>query len=229
MQKTLPREWLLSGHSRLREFAPDQIEKALATIRPYNSCMVIVSRNYPGDWDWKEKWYGTEYRHDKIPDDLMQECKKAFAVSPQDRLPTLHLPHKNQFIPNEPEVEKQEMDEQALNPRVIRSDSIARTQWKKDDIFWVPRANVIVSLKTPLFYASAENNVKARLFLDLVCDALEMYSYDAELAGLRYKVSLDSRGLFLDVSGYNDKLPVLLDQIVTIMRNLDIKKYRLRL
>ncbi|KAK2922637.1 Peptidase M16, middle/third domain [Fusarium oxysporum f. sp. vasinfectum] len=51
MQKTLPREWLLSGHSRLREFAPDQIEKALATIRPDNSCMVIVSRNYPGDWD----------------------------------------------------------------------------------------------------------------------------------------------------------------------------------
>ncbi|KAK2923313.1 hypothetical protein FoTM2_016835 [Fusarium oxysporum f. sp. vasinfectum] len=180
MQKTLPREWLLSGHSRLREFAPDQIEKALATIRPDNSCM-------------KEKWYGTEYRHDKIPDDLMQECKKAFAVSPQDRLPTLHLPHKNQFIPNEPEVEKQEMDEQALNPRVIHNDSIARTQWKKDDILWVPRANVIVSLKTPLFYASAENNVKARLFLDLVRDALEMYSYDAELAGLQYKVSLDSR------------------------------------
>ncbi|KAJ4125139.1 metalloprotease [Fusarium oxysporum] len=51
MQKTLPREWLLSGHSRLQEFAPDQIEKALATIRPDNSCMVIVSRNYPGDWD----------------------------------------------------------------------------------------------------------------------------------------------------------------------------------
>ncbi|KAG7420115.1 putative zinc protease [Fusarium oxysporum f. sp. rapae] len=213
MQKTLPREWLLSGHSRLREFAPDQIEKALATIRPDNSCMVIVS----------------QYRRDKIPDDLMQECKKAFAVSPQDRLPTLHLPHKNQFIPNEPEVEKQEMDEQALNPRVIRNDNIARTQWKKDDIFWVPRANVIVSLKTPLFYASAENNVKARLFLDLVRDALEMYSYDAELAGLQYKVSLDSRGLFLDVSGYNDKLPVLLDQIVTTMQDLDIKKYRLRL
>ncbi|KAL5611251.1 hypothetical protein FOBRF1_007368 [Fusarium oxysporum] len=199
MQKTLPREWLLSGHSRLREFAPDQIENALATIRLDNSCMVIVS----------------QYRHDKIPDDLMQECKKAFAVSPQDRLPTLHLPHKNQFIPNEPEVEKQEMDEQALNPR--------------DDILWVPRANVIVSLRTPLFYASAENNVKARLFLDLVRDALEMYSYDAELAGLRYKVGLDSRGLFLDVTGYNDKLPVLLDQIVTTMRDLDIKKYRLRL
>ncbi|KAJ9425219.1 insulysin [Fusarium oxysporum] len=204
MQKPLPREWLLSGHSRLREFAPDEIEKALATIRPDNFRMVIVSRNYPGDWDQKEKWYGTEYRHENIPEDLMEECKKAFAVSPKDRLPALHLPHKNQFIPNKLEVEKKE----------------------KDDTFWVPRANVIVSLKTPLIYASAENNVKARLFSDLVRDALEEYSYDAELAGLQYNVSLDSRGLFLDVSGYNDKLPVLLEQVVTTMRDLDIKEDR---
>jgi hypothetical protein len=92
----------------------------------------------------------------------MQEYKKDFAVSPQDRLPTLHLRHKNQFIPNELEVEKQEVDEQARNPRVLRNDTNARTRWKKDDTFWVPRANIIVSLKVPLFYVSAENNVKAR-------------------------------------------------------------------
>lgn len=188
--------------------------------------MVIVSRNHPGNWDQKEKWYGTEYRHEKIPDDLMEDIKKAAAVSPKERLSALHLPHKNQFIPNKLEVEKKEVDEPALNPRVLRNDNIARTWWKKDDTFWVPRANVIVSLKTPLIYASAENNVKARLFTDLVRDALEEYSYDAELAGLQYNVSLDSRGLFLDVSGYNDKLPVLLEQVVTTMRDLDIKEDR---
>ncbi|WZH44856.1 Metalloenzyme LuxS/M16 peptidase-like protein [Fusarium acuminatum] len=149
MQKPLPREWLLSGHSRLREFAPDQIEEALSTIRPDNFRMVIVSRNHPGNWDQKEKWYGTEYRHEKIPEDLMEDIKKAAAVSPKDRLSALHLPHKNQFIPNKLEVEKKE-----------------------------------------------------------------------------YNVSLDSRGLFLDVSGYNDKLPVLLEQVVTTMRDLDIKEDR---
>ncbi|KAF9761882.1 hypothetical protein IL306_003645 [Fusarium sp. DS 682] len=110
--------------------------------------------------------------------------------------------------------------------QVLRNDSIARAWWKKDDTFWVPRADVIVSLKTPLIYASAESNVKARLFSDLVRDALEEYSYDAELAGLQYNVSFDSRGLFLDVSGYNDKLPVLLEQVVTTMRDLHIKEDR---
>ncbi|KAM0362854.1 hypothetical protein ACHAPK_011456 [Fusarium culmorum] len=171
-QKT-PAKWLLSGHSRLQEFAPDQIEGALSTIRPENFRMVIVSRSHPGNWDQKEKWYGTEYRHEKIPDDLMNDIKKAAAVSPKERLSALHLPHKNQFIPNKLEVEKKEVDEPALNPRVLRNDNISRTWWKKDDTFWVPRANVIVSLKTPLIYASAENNIKARLFMYLVRDALE--------------------------------------------------------
>ncbi|EXM14919.1 insulysin [Fusarium oxysporum f. sp. vasinfectum 25433] len=229
MQEPLPREWLLSGHSRLREFAPDEIEKALATIRPDNFRMVIVSRNYPGNWDQKEKWYGTEYRHEKIPEDLMEECKKAFAVSPKDRLPALHLPHKNKFIPTKLEVERKEVDKPALNPRVIRNDCIARTWWKKDDTFWVPRANVVVSLKTPLIYASAENNVKARLFSDLVRDTLEEYSYDAKLTGLQYNVGLHSRGVFLEIGGYNDKLPVLLEQVVKTMRDLEIKEDRFKI
>ncbi|EWY79466.1 insulysin [Fusarium oxysporum NRRL 32931] len=226
MQKPLPREWLLSGQSRLREFAPDEIEKALATIRPDNFRMVIVSRNYPGNWDQKEKWYGTEYRHEKIPDDLMEECRKAFAVSPKDRLSALHLPHKNKFIPTKLEVKRKEVDKPALNPRVIRNDCIARTWWKKDDTFWVPRANVVVSLKTPLIYASAENNVKARLFSDLVRDTLEEYSYDAKLTGLQYNVGLHWPGVFLNIGGYNDKLLVLLEQVVTTMRDLDIKEDR---
>ncbi|SCO54130.1 related to insulysin precursor (metalloendopeptidase) [Fusarium fujikuroi] len=125
MQKSLLWEWLPSGHSRLREFALDEIEKALATIRSDNFRMSIASRNYPGNWDQKEK--------------------------------------------------KQR---------------------------------------------------QARLLSDLVRDALEEYSYDAELAGLQYNVSLDSCGLFLDVSGYNDKLPLLLEQVVTTMRDLNIKKDR---
>ncbi|KAF6513078.1 hypothetical protein HZS61_007366 [Fusarium oxysporum f. sp. conglutinans] len=226
MQKPLPREWLLSGHSRLREFAPDEIQKALATIHPDNFRMTIVSREYPGNRDQKEKWYGTEYRHEKIPDDLMKECKKAYAVSPKDRLSALHLPHKNPFIPEDLKVEKEEVSEPAPKPWILRNDSIARTWWKKDDTFWIPRANVFVSLKTPLIHASAANNVLARLFSDLVHDALEEYSYDADLAGLHYYVKLDARGLLLAVSGYNDKLPVLFEHIVTTMRDMDIKEGR---
>ncbi|POR34837.1 Putative zinc protease, partial [Tolypocladium paradoxum] len=226
MQKPLPREWLLSGQSRLRTFDAKLIENALSLVRPDNMRMVIVSRNFPGKWDKKEKWYGTEYRYEKVPGELMAQLKQAIGLSAAERLPELHLPHKNNFIPNKLEVEKKEVAEPALAPRVLRNDSDARTWWKKDDTFWVPRANVMVSLKNPFIFATAENSVKARLFTELVRDALEEYSYDAELAGLQYTVSLDSRGLFLEISGYNDKLPVLLEQVAVTMRDLDIKDER---
>ncbi|RBR05200.1 uncharacterized protein FIESC28_11410 [Fusarium coffeatum] len=221
MQKPLPREWLLSGHTRLREFAPDQIEQALSKIRPDNFRMVIVSRNHPGNWDQKEKWYGTEYRHEKIPNDLMEEIKKAAAVSPKERLPALYLPKKNEFIPNDLDLEvKKEVDEPALNPQVLRNDDIARTWWKKDNTFCVPLTYVGVSLRTRLIYTSAENTVRADLFIALVNDSLRERSQYARLAGFDYSLSRDERGLLLLVEGYSEKLPTLLEQVVTTMRDL---------
>lgn len=226
MQRPLPREWLLSGHSRLRKFDPVLIQKGIDCLRPDNFRMSIVSRDFPGNWDKTEKWYGTEYKYEKIPNDFMRQLKAAYSVSSKERISNLHLPHKNQFIPTKLEVEKKEVKEPAIAPRMIRNDELARTWYKKDDTFWVPKANLIVSFKSPLIYASAETSVKARLFTDLVRDALEEYSYDADLAGIQYSVSLDTRGITAEVSGYNDKLPVLLEQVLITMRDLEIKSDR---
>ncbi|KAF7540169.1 hypothetical protein G7054_g1587 [Neopestalotiopsis clavispora] len=226
MQKPLPREWLLSGQSRLRKFEPSLITKGLECLRPDNFSMSIVSQDFPGGWDQKEKWYGTEYKAEKIPTEFLTEISKAANSSASQRFSELHLPHKNQFIPTKLEVEKKEVEKPAVAPRLVRNDDSARTWFKKDDTFWVPKANLIISLRNPIVYASAENAVKAKLFTDLVRDALEEYSYDAELAGLQYNVTLDSRGLFVEVAGYNDKLSVLLEQVLITMRDLDIKDDR---
>ncbi|KAL1868234.1 hypothetical protein VTK73DRAFT_3761 [Phialemonium thermophilum] len=226
MQRPLPREWLLSGNSRLRKFDPEVIRQVIDCLRPDNFRMTIVSREVPGRWDQKEKWYGTEYTCAKIPQEFMAELKAAMELPSAERIPQLHLPHKNQFIPTKLEVERREVKEPAVAPKIIRDDDLARTWYKKDDTFWVPKANLIVSCKSPIIYASAENAVKARVFSDLVRDALEEYSYDAELAGLQYTVALDVRGLFVEVSGYNDKLPVLLEQVLVTMRDLEIRDDR---
>ena len=226
MQKPLPREWLLSGQSLLRTFDLKLIENALNLLQPENFRMSIVSQKFPGNWDKKEKWYGTEYRYEKIPDDLMAEIREAAALPKEKRIPELHLPHKNAFIPDQLEVEKKEVEKPATIPKLLRNDSKSKVWWKKDDTFWVPRANVTITLKSPSIFASAANSVKARLFTELIRDALEEYSYDAELAGLQYTVTIDSRGLLLDVSGYNDKLHVLLEQVARTMRDLKVKDER---
>ncbi|OAQ98847.1 hypothetical protein LLEC1_05979 [Akanthomyces lecanii] len=221
LRQSPPQEWIFQEQKGMADVDFKFREKTPATLR-----LNVVSRKFPGKWDKKEKWYGTEYTAGRIPDELMAELKKAASISPAERLPELHPPHKNQFIPNKLEVEKNEVAEVATSPRLLRNDQLARTWWKKDDTFWVPKANVTVSLKNPIINATAENSVKAQLFTELVRDALEEYSYDAVLAGLHYTVSSDSRGLFLDISGYNDKLPVLLEQVAVTMRDIEIKSDR---
>jgi insulysin len=226
MQLPLPREWLISGHSRLRKFDPEAIEAGLAYLRPDNFRMSIVSQTFPGDWDKKETWYGTEYKYEKIPQDFLSEIKKASSSTAADRLPQLHLPHKNQFIPTNLDVEKKEVKEPSRAPTLIRNDDMVRAWFKKDDTFWVPKANLFINCKNPLPNGSAENAIKSRVYAELVRDALEEYAYDAELAGLDYSVSSYSAGIDVQISGYNDKLPVLLEKVLLTMRDIEIKEDR---
>lgn len=131
MQTPLPREWLLSGHSRLRKFDEERISAGLNSLRADNFRMSISSQTFPGDWNSKEKWYGTEYKYEKIPEDFLEEIKKAASSKNGDRLPELHLPHPNQFIPTKLEVEKKEIQTPAISPKLIRNDESVRTWFKK--------------------------------------------------------------------------------------------------
>jgi insulysin len=55
---------------------------------------------------------------------------------------------------------------------------------------------------------------------------LEEYSYDAELTVLNYSIQSHSSGIEVAVSGYNDKLLVLLEKGLVTMRDLEVKPER---
>ena len=229
MQKPLPREWLLSGNTLIREFDASAIRKAISYLGTDNYRLTIVSQDFPGDWDHKEKWYGTEYRTEKIPADFEAAVRKAGESTTSDRPPDLHLPHVNEFIPTRLTVEKKEVLEPLKHPKLIRNEEGIRTWWKKDDRFWVPKGNVITTLRSPVAGFSPANVVKTKLYCELVKDALNEYSYDAEIAGLEYNLSHSIFGLDVDISGYNDKMPVLLEKVLLNMRDLEIKPDRFKI
>jgi len=229
MQKSLPREWLLSGSSLLRKFDSSTITKALSYLRTDNYRLTIVSQQSPGAWDKKEKWYGTEYSSERIDAEFEAAVKKAGEKTAEDRIPDLFLPHKNEFIPTKLTVEQKDATEPTKAPKLIRNDESVRTWWKKDDQFWVPKGNVFVTLRNPLAAATPATYVKAKMFCELVKDALVEYSYGAEIAGLYYELGASSVGLDIDVSGYNDKLIVLLEKVLVSMRDLKVEPDRFKI
>ena len=68
--------------------------------------------------------------------------------------------------------------------------------------------------------------VMGQLYKELVEDSLTEYSYDAELAGLQYNIAHYALGIDVEVSGYNDKMAVLLEKVLISMRDLEVKDDR---
>lgn len=225
MQKPLPRSMLLSGNTKLRKFDPKAIVNAMQFLREDNFRLMVVSQDYPGDWNEKEKWYGTDYKVEKLPENVISEIRQALS-SPSNRPAELQLPHRNEFIPTRLDVEKADVKEPAKAPRLLRDDEHVRLWWKKDDTFWVPKANVNILIRNPVAYDSPANHVKAALYANLVKDSLNEYAYDADISGLNYGIITNALGLELSVQGYNDKLNVLLEKVISTMRDFTFKQDR---
>lgn len=227
MQKPYDRKHMLSASAVIKKFDAEAISQAMTYLRPDNFKLRVIDQKFPGNWDQKEKWYGTEYRTEKIPTDFLAEIKGAFAGA--SRPEELHFPHKNEFIPSRLDVERKEVKEPLKEPKLVRNDDSARVWFKKDDKFWVPKAHVQVILRQHLSGLTARTAMLAAMFRSLVEDELVEYSYDADIAGLGYGLGDYKAGIHVTVSGYNDKLAVLLEKVLLQIRNLKVREDRFKI
>lgn len=221
----IPRKHLLSS-SLIHTFDQKNIERGLSYLRPDNFRFFYIDQQFTGGWDAKEEWYNTEYKLEKIPEDLMQDLWAASRASVTERPPQLHLPAVNEFIPHRLEVERKDIVVPALHPMMIRHDDNVRVWFKKDDQFWVPKANIRLFLRSPITSLTPLNVAMTRIYVDLIEDSLNTYAYDADIAGLGYSVSESTQGLVIELNGFNDKISVLLEKVLLAVRDLDVKEER---
>ncbi|CAO3593944.1 unnamed protein product [Absidia cylindrospora] len=225
MQHNYPPQYILSGPSLIRDFDPDLIEENLNCLGPDNFRIMLASQTPPKGVTFtkREKWYDTEYEVMDFNSSLIDTLKTLEAD------PELQLPEPNAFVPTNFETNKMDIAEPIKKPELIETNSRLRLWYKKDDTFWVPRANVWILFRNPLAYATPSNCVKTRLFTDILEDALNEYAYDAEVAGLCYNIENQLDGMLLAVGGYNDKLALLLETVIRKMCDIKIDKERFTL
>ncbi|KAI0780630.1 insulin-degrading enzyme [Trametes elegans] len=174
------------------------------------------------DLQWEqEPWYGTPYRVERLSEEFVRKANE-----PND-LKELFLPGPNEFIPTNLDVEKREVDKPAKRPFLIRETPLSSVWHKKDDQFWVPKAQVIMDIRSPVPNSSARAFVMTRLFADLVTDSLTEFAYDADLAGLSYNFGGHALGCYMTLNGYNDKLHVLAKDVLERVRTLKVSPERL--
>ncbi|KAF8996136.1 insulin-degrading enzyme [Cyathus striatus] len=172
--------------------------------------------------EWSEEpWYGTKYHVKKFDNAFVEAADRPNQIS------ELFLPGPNEFIPKNLDVEKREVGEPEKRPHLIRETPLSTLWHKKDDRFWAPKAHVIIDLRSPVCNASARASVLTRMYSDLVNDALTEYAYDASLAGLSYNFLPHTTGVYVAMSGYNDKMSVLAQHVLEKIKGLTVDSERL--
>ncbi|KAA8900675.1 hypothetical protein TRICI_006176 [Trichomonascus ciferrii] len=222
-RRELPRDRLLS-HSLYRKYSPELIKEFASHLTPENFRAFLIGQNLSG-LDQSEKWYGTEYNVKDLDPKIIEKLKNA------GNNPKLHLPPRNEFIPTNFDVAKKDIpvQDRLKHPHLIRWNDQMMVWHKKDDTFWIPKAEVHINLKTPITHSSPANIDKTTLLIALINDALIEFAYDAEMAGLKYDVSTIKTGLGISVGGFNHKLIVLLERILEKLKNYQVDTDRFKI
>ncbi|ORZ23200.1 Metalloenzyme, LuxS/M16 peptidase-like protein [Absidia repens] len=224
MQADYPPHMTISGSSLLRTFDPILIEEHLDRLNPSNFRLTLASQTFPHGIKCNkvERWYKTEYGVSPVSDAL--ESKLMHLPVKEE----LTLPLVNEFIPRKLHVEKQLVQQRQQKPTLIQDSPTLRLWHKQDDTFWIPKTIATVLFRNPLINATPRHTVISELYVSMLIDSLNEYAYYAEVAGLTYDLASQSNGLLLEISGYSDKLPLLMEKVVDRMKHPEFDAERFK-
>ena len=211
-----PPEDVLRGPYAFDEFNAEHIEDTLERLTPDN---VLVRVMAPGlSTDAVTAHFRTPYKLRAI---TAQEQAAWAAV----RAPAaLGLPQANPYIAEDLALLDENTGE-AL-PEVLERHP-GFTLWHAPDVgFARPLASFYVSVRSPLANRSPREAALTALLVSMVNEQLREPVYPAGLAGLDVSVYRHLRGFSFRVHGYNDKLAVLVDEVLEAIAAVEMKPRR---
>lgn len=199
-----PRNILLSS-----QYDPQKLREAAAALTPQTCSISILAdpllTKVPPNM--KEKWLGAEYAIRPIPKKWLARWNAA-QINPEI---ALALP--NPFIP----------DNLALapsgnsTPDLIASSSLGSAYYVRSPEFGVPESVYHIHIKSALITPNARSAVLSALYIDHITDILYPTLAQASSAGLKCAFDLDRSAIHLNVSGFSEKAPLLLQEVLKEM------------
>lgn len=219
----LPPSEALCGTVLQYEFDPEAISSLLSkltldTVRVQFQAKILAERctqkdtSYgspmellPIDPAWLESWAGALRATGTLEESKDIATKMG-----------LHLPPPNPFIPEDLSLKPAPADNPVV-PQLLSVESGVSIFHRQDDNFKQPKARVTFYIYSHYFHQDVSSYLKTALWSQCVEEALQDYAYDAQIAGMGYTLQLNDGCLKMVLSGFNDKLHVLLDAVTEKM------------
>ncbi|XP_076033223.1 nardilysin-like isoform X2 [Oratosquilla oratoria] len=217
-----PKDYLTGG-SLLEEYNPELIRECLGELMPEKCNIMLSSKSYDVDGicNQTEKWFGTKYKLEDIPEEWETSWKNL------DTNPELFLPVPNQFIPECFDLLPEGAN--AEYPVNICTDLWGQLWYRQDQKFKLPRGYCYLYLLTGLIQQSPKMAAMLDLFINLYSQYVMEDIYPACMAQYGYKVYATERGIIIKAHGFDNKLlkvvELLLQHIKDFAKHHDGKTF----
>ncbi|XP_023809824.1 nardilysin isoform X2 [Oryzias latipes] len=203
-----PKMDLLTGDQLMFEFDSQVIGSVLDLLTPQRANLLLLSPDNQGRCLLRERWFGTCFSCDDIPEKWSQRWAGNLELHPD-----FHLPDENRFIATDFALKESDCPDTEFPVRIVKNERGA-LWFKKDNTFKIPKAYIWFHLVSPLIQTSPESLVLFDLFINILAHNLAEPAYEANVAQLEYKLVAGEHGVVIRLRGFNHKLPLLLQLIV---------------
>jgi insulysin len=193
------------------EYEPSAYKAVLETLIPENS-MVVLSYN-SASVDNKAPYYDAEYSFQNIKGEAFNKLSSPAKVS------GISYPKKNDFIPYNLKLKDE-------YPHLVRDDDLAKVWFKYDHRFKQPKIAVTFRIETPKVYGSPKNLELAKLYEALMQEGLNELVYPIQMAGLSYGLSIQKKGVILNIGGYSERIGDLVKLVTKNLKEVNVDKQK---
>ena len=192
--------------SRPSTYNAQKMQRLLNHLKP-ETCVyyIIASPELTGvEPEKQEKWLGGEYTIKPIPSTLLANWSKA------EPNPALHAPRPNPYLPkNLHLVQNRKLSE----PTPLYDDKYGKIYYMPDSEYGTPESVYQFHFKSPEIDGTPRQMALLDLYTYAIHESLSQPISYANAAGLHVTIAPKELSLLIDITGYSEKAPLLLQEI----------------
>ena len=218
-----PQSEVLAGPNRIYEYDEMAIKAHLDQLRAESMFVLTIGKEFAAHCDRTEKWYGTKFGLHALPGSVLEAFERVDGMAHAEfrtlcNSNGLKMPNANPFLPENLSVHPV-ADASAKVPSVLRADGWTTAYFKQDNTFKMPKANAAFAIYSKFVQNNIQQYVATDLLLQSLNEAHSQVAYQAEVAGLKYKLKATMEGVSLTFGGYSDKMPVIAGSVMDKLRS----------
>ncbi|CRK86954.1 CLUMA_CG000770, isoform A [Clunio marinus] len=208
-------EDILTGSELLFDFDCDIVQDLIDYINERRFNILFLTDKHER-YDKIEKWFGTEYDEIDFPQSYVKLWDNRRINS------EFSMPPPNEFICEKFDIIVSKLDSSTLPqfPEKIYESKNCECFYKLDNVFKLPHAFICLYFVSPLTNSSVRGMVLTSIYSMIVKHYMTEKLYPAICAGLGYQLYSEEKGMLLKLSGYDEKLPLLLDIITKDLKTI---------